>query len=67
MKKTLQKIKAYLPIWSAVLFGIFFISLIVNGAIKRNPSFANTIHHTVSAGVRAVLTTLTSWIPSSLA
>jgi hypothetical protein len=67
MKKTLQKIKAYLPIWSAVLFGIFFISLIVNGAIKRNPSFANTIHHTVSAGVRAVLTTLTSWIPFSLA
>ena len=67
MKKTFQKLKNYLPIWSAVLFCIFFVSLIVNGAIKRNPVFANAIHETVGAGIRAFMSTVTSWIPFSLA
>ena len=67
MKKFFSKWKACLPIWSAVLFGIFFISLIVNSVIKRNPAFANAIQNTVGAGIRAVMSTLTSWIPFSLA
>ena len=67
MKKALQKIKACLPIWSAVLFIIFFIALIVNSAIEKNPAFANTVHHTVGTGIRAVISTVTSWIPFSLA
>lgn len=67
MKKFFSKWKACLPIWSAVLFGIFFISLIANGVIKRSPAFANAMHNTVGAGIRAVMSTLTSWIPFSLA
>ncbi len=67
MKKALQKIKTYLPIWSAVLFGFFFISLIVNGVIKKNADFANMIHRTAGTAIRAIMSTLTSWIPFSLA
>jgi len=67
MKKILQKIKACLPIWSAVLFVVFFAALIVDAVIEKNPVFANTIHHTVGTGIRAVVSTLTSWIPFSLA
>ena len=67
MKKFFSKWKACLPIWSAVLFCIFFISLIANGVIKRSPDFANAIHGTVGAGIRAVMSTVTSWIPFSLA
>ena len=67
MKKFFSKWKACFPIWSAVLFCIFFISLIANGVIKRSPDFANAIHGTVGAGIRAVMSTVTSWIPFSLA
>ena len=67
MKKFFSKWKACLPIWSAVLFCIFFISLIVNGIIKRNFDFANAIQNTVGAGIRAFMSTVTSWIPFSLA
>jgi hypothetical protein len=44
MKKVFEKIKSCLPIWSAVLFGIFFVSLIVNEIIKVNPAFADGVH-----------------------
>ena len=67
MKKILQAIKSCFPIWSVIFFGIFFIALIVNGVIESNPTFAGTVHHTVGAGIRAVISTLTSWIPFSLA
>ncbi|MBQ3490261.1 MAG: DUF3810 domain-containing protein [Clostridia bacterium] len=67
MKKFLKNIKNCLPIWSVVLFGIFFVSLIVNGIIKHNPAFADGIHNTVGAFVRVVSATVTSWIPFSLA
>ena len=67
MKKIFEKIKSCLPIWSAVLFGIFLVSLIVNEVIKANPAFADGVHNTVGAAVRAVMAALTSWIPFSLA
>ncbi len=67
MKKTFQKLKACVPVWSAVLFCIFIASLIVNSAIKNNPAFANIMHGTVGAGIRAFMSTMTSWIPFSLA
>ena len=67
MKKVFEKIKSCLPIWSAVLFGVFFVSLIVNAVIKVNPAFANGVHNTVGAFVRFLTATLTSWIPFSLA
>ena len=67
MKKTFQKLKNCLPLWSAVFFCIFFVSLIVNGAIKKSPAFANMIHRTVGAAIRAFMSTITSWIPFSLA
>ena len=67
MKKVLKKIKSCLPSWSVVLFGIFFISLIANAIIKVSPAFANAVHNTIGAFVRAFLATLTSWIPFSLA
>ena len=67
MKKILKKIKECLPIWSVVLFAVFFAALIVNAMIEKNPTFANTVHHSVGTGIRAAISTLTSWIPFSLA
>ena len=67
MKKYFEKIKICLPIWSVILFGIFFVSLIVNAVIKNSPSFANFIHNTVGMFIRTVLAAVTSWIPFSLA
>lgn len=67
MKKTFKSLKACLPVWSAILFCIFFVSLIVDGVIKKNPGFANAIHRTVGAAIRAFMSTITSWIPFSLA
>ena len=67
MKKYFEKIKICLPIWSVILFGIFFVSLIVNAVIKNSPSFANFIHNTVGVFIRTVLAAVTSWIPFSLA
>ncbi len=67
MKKIFQKIKECLPIWSVVLFAVFFVALIVNAVIEKNPAFANMIHKTVGAGIRATISTLTSWIPFSFA
>ncbi|MBQ2989103.1 MAG: DUF3810 domain-containing protein [Clostridia bacterium] len=67
MKKFFKKSTAFVPVWSAVLFALFFCSLIVNGMIKNHPAFAQTIHRTVGAAMRAVMSTLTSWIPFSLA
>ena len=67
MKKFFGKIKSCLPIWSVVLFGIFFVSLIINTVIKFSPAFADGVHNTVGAFVRGTMATLTSWIPFSLA
>ena len=67
MKKIFEKIKSCLPIWSVILFGIFFVSMISNAIIKRNPVFADGVHKTVGAFVRAFMAMLTSWIPFSLA
>jgi len=67
MNKIFKKMKACLPVWSAVFFGLFFAALIVNAVIKINPAFANAVHRTAGAFTRALLATVTSWIPFSLA
>ena len=67
MKKNFQKFKSCIPIWSAILFFIFFVSIFVNAMIKTNRDFANQVQRTVGAGIRAVMSTATSWIPFSLA
>lgn len=67
MKKVFQKIKSVFPLWSIILFGLFIISLIVNSAIKTNPTLANAVQSTAGAWIRATLAAVTSWIPFSLA
>lgn len=67
MKKVFQNIKKCFPVWSVVLFTIFLIALIIDTAIAKNIAFANVVHRTVGAGIRATFSTLTSWIPFSLA
>ena len=66
-KKIWDAVRACVPIWSAILFGLFFVSLIVVFFVKRSVAFAGVLHETVGVGIRAALTTLTSWIPISLA
>ncbi len=67
MKKIGNVLRRCVPLWSAILLGVFGVSLIVNGIIKQNTAFAEAVHTTIGAGIRAVLAALTSWIPISLA
>ncbi len=68
--KTLKKIgnvlRRCVPIWSAVLFGLFAIAMIVGAILRKSPAVANALHNTIGVVIRAVLTTLTTWIPFSL-
>ena len=66
-KKIWNAVRACVPIWSAILFGLFFISLVVVFFVKRSSAFAGALHETVGVGIRAFFATMTSWIPISLA
>ncbi len=69
--KTFQKIKNILrqciPIWSAILLGLFLLACICNIIVENNKAFADFLHEGIGVGIRAVLSVLTSWIPFSLA
>ncbi len=67
IKKIWSGIRRVVPIWSMVLFGLFLVSVIVCAVMKQNVDMANALHDTVGVGIRAVMTTLTTWIPISLA
>lgn len=66
-KKIWDTIRTCVPIWSVILFILFFVSLILTFFVKRSVALAGALHETVGVGIRALLTTLTSWIPISLA
>ena len=66
-KKIWDAVRAYVPIWSLILFILFFASLILTFFVKRSVALAGALHETVGAGMRALLATLTWWIPISLA
>ncbi|MBQ9747443.1 MAG: DUF3810 domain-containing protein [Clostridia bacterium] len=66
-KKLHQTLSRYIPTWSAVLLALCAASLVLTAAIHRSPALATALHGTVGAVIRAVLATLTSWIPFSLA
>ena len=66
-KKIWTAVRACVPIWSAILFVLFFLSLVVVFFVKRSAVFADALHETVGVCIRAVLATMTSWIPISLA
>ena len=52
-KKIWNAVRACVPIWSAILFGLFFISLVVVFFVKRSSAFAGALHETVGVGIRA--------------
>ncbi len=66
-KKTENILRQCVPIWSAVIFLLFAVSLIVCATLKKNTALANALHDSIGVGIRAVMTTVTSWIPFSLA
>lgn len=67
MKKFLKRMRVYVPIWSAVLILVFLLALGVDALYKVSMPFATALHRTLGAAIRAVLATLTSWIPFSFA
>ena len=46
---------------------MFIAALVVHAVAKKSVAFADAIHNTVGVGVRAVMATITNWIPFSLA
>ncbi len=67
MKKIWRVVRQVIPLWSAIVFGLCAVSAVVCAVLKRVPAVANALHDTVGVVIRAVLTTITSWIPISLA
>ena len=67
MKKFFKKIRECVPLWCAVLFVIFAVALIVFAVAKKNSAFADLIHDNVGMGIRALLATITSPFPFSVA
>lgn len=55
-----------LPLVSWILYGVALVSLILYIVQVNSPAFSDWFNQTVSAGLRAFLATLTSWIPFSL-
>ncbi len=66
-KKVWDALRRCVPIWSAVLIVLFAVSLIMGAIVRNSASVANALHDTVGVVIRAVMTTLTSWIPFSFA
>ncbi len=67
MKKAWQAVRRCVPIWSMILFGLFLVSVVVCAVLKQNVAVANALHDTIGVVIRAVMTTLTTWIPFSFA
>ncbi len=67
IKKIRQVLSRYVPTWSAVLFALCAASLVLTAAIHRSEALATALHGSVGAVLRALLSSLTSWIPFSLA
>ena len=67
MKKTWKKMREYVPVWCMILFMIFFAALIAFAVAKKNAAFADLIHDNVGMVIRALLATLTSPLPFSVA
>lgn len=66
-KKIRNGIKACIPLWSAIFIGIFAAALIVKAISQENAVFADAINDTSGVVIRTVLSSLTSWIPFSVA
>ena len=66
-KKIWEALRRCVPIWSAVLLAFFVAALVMGVVIRNNSAVANALHDTVGVGIRAVMTTITSWIPFSFA
>ena len=55
-----------LPLFAILLYGLAGVSLILYTVMTRSVVFADWFNGTVAAGVRSILSLLTSWIPFSL-
>ncbi len=55
-----------LPLFSWILYGVALVCLLLYVVQVNSPAFADWFNSTVSAGVRAFLAALTTWIPFSL-
>lgn len=66
-KKVWDTLLRCVPIWSAILFILFGAAVVVSFLVKKSGALANALHETVGVGIRAVMATLTTWIPISLA
>ncbi len=67
MNKVWKKIKECVPLWCAILFGIFVLAVIAEAVAKKNAAFADAIHGTSGMVIRALLATVTSPLPFSVA
>ena len=55
-----------LPLFAMILYGLAGVSLILYVIMTKSAAFADWFNQGIGAGVRSVLSLLTSWIPFSL-
>ena len=55
-----------LPLFAVILYGLAGVSLILYVIMTKSAAFADWFNQGIGAGVRSVLSLLTSWIPFSL-
>ena len=67
MKKIWRRIRECVPIWAAVLLGLFVVALIADAVASHNAAFATGVNEGVGKLIRGALAFLTGWLPFSLA
>ena len=67
MIKAFRKTREYVSLGSIIIFLLTFISLILFIIVKSSTAFADFFNYYITSPFRVFITTMTSWIPFSLA
>ncbi len=67
MTKAFRKVREYVPLGALIIFALTLISLVLFIIAKCSTSFADFFNYYITAPFRAFISTMTSWIPFSLA
>ena len=67
MKKFLSKVRAYIPLYSLIVFGLTLISIVFYAFVLNSVSFADFFNYYLSAPTRVLMAWLTLIFPFSVA
>ena len=62
-----RKAREYVPLGAMIIFALTIISIVLFIIVKLSTSFADFFNYYLTAPIRAIISTLTAWIPFSIA